>query len=217
LTNTDSSNPPEATAGDYSTPTSAVAPPAGGLSLAARVEGLLFTSSGPVGIDQLGAALQVAGSELEAALQQLKASLSERGVRLQQFNSRVQLMTAPELAVEVERFLGLETTARLTRAALEVLSIVAYQQPVTRPFIDSVRGVNSDSALRTLLHHGLVEEAGRSEGPGRPILYITTPDFLQRFGLSSVEELPPVTLPEPPEQGEGDGMSSEEDAGEAGE
>jgi segregation and condensation protein B len=88
----------------------------------------------------------------------------------------------------------LEATTRLSNAALETLSIVAYQQPITRPQIDSVRGVNSDSSLRSLLTHGLVEEAGRADGPGRPILYATTPEFLQQFGLSKIEELPALNL-----------------------
>jgi len=163
--------------------------------LAARIEGLLFTSSGAVGLDQLAAALQVPAAAVEQAVLDLEAELKARGIRLQRHNSRVQLTTAPELADEVERLLGLESTVHLTRAALEVLAIVAYQQPVTRPQIDAVRGVNSESALHTLVHHGLVEETGRSDGPGRPILYVSTPDFLQRFGLGSVKELPPLEIP----------------------
>jgi segregation and condensation protein B len=98
------------------------------------------------------------------------------------------------LADDVERFLHIERTSKLTQAALEVLAIVAYQQPVTRPQIDSVRGVNSDSVLRTLLRHGLIEDAGRSEGPGRPFLYRTTSEFLQHFGLNALKELPQIDL-----------------------
>ncbi len=156
---------------------------------------MLFTSSGAVGIDQLAAALLASPAAIEQAIVELEAELRQRGIRLQRHNSRVQLTTAPELAEEVERLLGLESTVHLTRAALEVLAIVAYQQPVTRPQIDAVRGVNSESALHTLVHHGLVEESGRSDGPGRPILYVSTSDFLQRFGLGSVKELPPLALP----------------------
>ena len=102
----------------------------------------------------------------------------------------------------MQRLLNLESTARLTRAAIEVLAIVAYQQRVTRPQIDAIRGVNSDSALRTLLRHGLIEEVGRSEGPGRPIIYAPAPEFLQHFGLSSLEDLPPLDLEALPEVGE---------------
>lgn len=164
-------------------------------SLAARVEGMLFASAQPVRVDQLAAALGVSGHEVESALKVLEQDCYGRGIRLQRHGAQVQLTTAPEVAGDVERLLGLESTTRLTQAALEVLAIIAYQQPVTRPQIDSVRGVNSDSALRTLLRHGLIDEAGRSEGPGRPILYVTTPEFLQCFGLSSLQELPPLGLP----------------------
>jgi segregation and condensation protein B len=108
----------------------------------------------------------------------------------------VQLTTAPAASAIIERFLGLEMTTRLSQAALEVLAIVAYMQPVTRPQIDDIRGVNSDGALRTLLGKGMVEELGRMETPGRPILYGTTIEFLQYFGLTSVDELPPLAVDE---------------------
>ena len=112
-----------------------------------------------------------------------------RGLRLQWIGQNVQLTTAPEASEIVERFLGLEVTTRLSQAALEVLAIVAYLQPITRPSIDSIRGVNSDGALRTLLSKGLIEEQGRMDTPGRPILYGTTPEFLQHFGLSIIDQL----------------------------
>jgi segregation and condensation protein B len=96
----------------------------------------------------------------------------------------------------VERYLNLESSVHLTRAALETLAIIAYRQPVTRPVIDSLRGVNSETSLHTLLRYGLIEEIGRGEGPGRPILYSTTPDFLQHFGIGSLRELPPMESPE---------------------
>lgn len=168
------------------------------LSLQARLEALLFVSAGPVEVAQLASALQAPLRDVEKALDSLRLECAQRGLRLQRHHASYQLTTAPELAADVERFLNLESTARLTRAALEVLAIVAYEQPVTRPQIDSVRGVNSDSALQTLLRYGLIEETGRSEGPGRPILYATTPEFLQHFGLSSLGELPPLApLPIP--------------------
>jgi segregation and condensation protein B len=101
------------------------------------------------------------------------------------------------MAEIIDRFLGLEATSRLSRAALETLAIAAYQQPVTRPQIEAVRGVSSDGVMKSLLSKGLIQEVGRAEGVGRPILYGTTVDFLQHFGLNSLTELPPLKLPDP--------------------
>ncbi|HUG33681.1 MAG TPA: SMC-Scp complex subunit ScpB [Anaerolineales bacterium] len=162
------------------------------LSLSAQMEALLFVSGEPVAIAQLAAALDVAPSVIERGLNELDASLSSRGLRLQRHAGRVQLTTAPQLAELVEHFLGLEATTHLSRAALETLAIIAYQQPVTRPQIDSIRGVNSDSMLKSLSHKNLILESGRADGPGRPILYSTTPEFLQHFGLNSILEMPPL-------------------------
>ena len=166
------------------------------LSLAASLEGLLFVAAAPVTPSQLAVALDLKVSEVEKGLEELESSLSTRGLRLQRHAGRIQITTAPELAEAVERFLGLEATSRLSRAALETLAIIAYQQPVTRPMIDSVRGVNSDGVIKSLLSKGSLQEVGRSEGPGRPILYGTTPQFLQHFGLNSLVELPPLNLQE---------------------
>ena len=166
------------------------------LELSARLEALLFVSPGSVTISQLAAALDLTVSQVEAGLEQLKSKYLTRGLRIQRHPGRVQLTTAPELAPLVERFLGLEITSQLSRAALEALAIVAYQQPVTRPQVDAIRGVNSDGVLKSLLSKGLVQEMGRAEGPGRPILYGTTTDFLGYFGLNTIEELPPLNLGE---------------------
>src|SRR5258708_2029644 len=164
------------------------------LPLAHQVEGLLFVAAEPVMLSHLAEALEVAPSMVEAALGELELSLRSRGLRLQRHSGRVQLTTAPQLAPTIERFLGLEARTHLSRAAIETLAIIAYQQPVTRPHIDSVRGVNSETMLKSLLSKGLILESGRTEGPGRPILYSTSPEFLQHFGLSSVKELPPMHL-----------------------
>lgn len=164
------------------------------LPLDVRIEALLFVAPGLVAPNQLAAALDTSAKEIEKALATLEESLAPRGIRLQRYRGELRLVSAPEAASLVERFLDLEATTRLSAAALECLSIVAYQQPITRPQIDSVRGVNSDSSLRSLLTHGLVEEAGRADGPGRPILYATTPEFLQHFGLGKIEDLPPLNL-----------------------
>lgn len=162
--------------------------------LEARLEALLFVAPGAVNLKQLAEALEVAPREVEKALTTLEASYEQRGMRVQRNKGELRLTSAPQSASLVERFLDLEATTRLSAAALECLAIVAYQQPITRPQIDAVRGVNSDSSMRLLLAHSLVEEAGRTEGPGRPILYATTPEFLQHFGLSRLEELPALNI-----------------------
>ena len=166
------------------------------LSLSAKLEALLFVSGEPVALAQLAAALDVAPSVIERGLNELDASLAGRGLKLQRHAGRVQLTTAPQLAELIELFLGLEATSHLSRAALETLAIIDYQQPVTRPQIDSIRGVNSDSMMKSLLHKNLILESGRADGPGRPILYSTTPEFLQHFGLNSILEMPPLAKPE---------------------
>ena len=166
------------------------------LPLSMQLEALLFVAAEPVTTAQLATALDVSASVVERGLNELDASLQSRGLRLQRHAGRVQLTTAPQLAELVERFLGLEATTHLSRAALETLAIIAYQQPVTRPQIDSIRGVNSDSMMKSLLSKGLVLESGRADGPGRPILYSTTPEFLQHFGLGSILEMPPLAKPE---------------------
>ncbi|MBI3165463.1 MAG: SMC-Scp complex subunit ScpB [Anaerolineales bacterium] len=165
------------------------------LSLAAKIEAMLFVSAEPVPVQQLSQALDVTASVVERGLKELEDSLQGRGLRLQRNAGRVQLTTAPELAGLVETFLGLEAVTHLSRAALETLAIIAYQQPVTRPQVDSIRGVNSDGMLKSLLSKGLILESGRTDGPGRPILYSTTPEFLQHFGLNSLMELPPLAAP----------------------
>ena len=172
------------------------------LPLSVKLETLLFVAAEPVPTAQLATALDVSASVVERGLNELDASLQSRGLRLQRHAGRVQLTTAPQLAELIERFLGLEATSHLSRAALETLAIIAYQQPVTRPQIDSIRGVNSDSMMKSLLSKNLILESGRADGPGRPILYSTTPEFLQHFGLNSILEMPPLARPEEEESGQ---------------
>jgi segregation and condensation protein B len=156
----------------------------------ALLESLLFVADEPVPVRRLVEALEAPSDEVEAALATLRETCQQRGVRLQRAGDRVQLVSAPEAAVYIERFLGLELHSTLSQAALEALAIVAYQQPVTRAQVEAVRGVNSDGVLRTLVSKGLIEEVGRMETVGRPILYGTTFDFLQFFGLEGLEDLP---------------------------
>lgn len=160
--------------------------------LKASLEALLFVAPEAVAPAQLAFALDISLSEVEEGLKLLAADYQEHGLRIQRHAGLIQLTTAPEFAEKVERFLGLEITSYLSRASLEALAIVVYQQPVTRPQVDSIRGVNSDGVMKSLLHKGLIQDVGRAEGPGRPILYTTTPEFLQHFGIDSLEELPPL-------------------------
>jgi segregation and condensation protein B len=177
------------------------------LEVSAALEALLFATAESVHLSQLASALELSVTEIELGLKQLEEDLKRRGLRLQQHGGRVQLTTAPEMAEAVERFLGLEATSRLSHAALETLAIVAYQQPVTRPYIEGVRGVSSDGVMKSLLAKGLIQEVGRAEGPGRPILYGSSPDFLQYFGLNSLTELPALPLIAPAgEQGPNDSL-----------
>ena len=164
------------------------------MSLEAQVETLLFVAPGTVSVRQLAQALEESPRSVEKAIKVLEEDYESRGLRILRHKGELRLASAPHAAQIVERFLDLEATARLSTAALECLALVSYRQPITRPQIDSIRGVNSDSVLRNLLSNGLVEEAGRAEGPGRPILYVTAPEFLQHFGLSALEDLPPLNL-----------------------
>lgn len=160
------------------------------LGMTAMLEAVLFAASGPLSIGRLAKVLETSVAAIENLLQTLEHDYGNRGIRIQWSGNAVQLTTAPEASHAVERLLGLELTTRISQAALEVVSIIAFMQPITRPQIDRIRGVNSDSSLRTLLSQGLIEEVGRLDGPGRPILYGSTPEFLQHFGLNSIDELP---------------------------
>lgn len=156
------------------------------------IESLLFVADEPVAIGRLAAAIGVKREAVEEALLVLSEEYEQRGLRLQRKGERVQTVTAPEAAPHIERFLDLELSSRLSAPALETLAIVAYQQPVTRAEIEAVRGVNCDSVLRTLVSKGLIEEVGRLPQAGRPIIYGTTFEFLQYFGLQGLAELPPL-------------------------
>ena len=157
------------------------------------LEAVLFAAASPVSYTRLAETMGLKAGVIHEMCQALSNEYERRsaGIRMQFQDAQVQLTTAPEAASAVETFLGLEATQKLSRAALETLTIVAYRQPVSRPAIDSIRGVNSEYILRGLLSRGLVEETGRADTPGRPILYGTTQDFLLYFGLSSLNDLPP--------------------------
>jgi segregation and condensation protein B len=160
------------------------------LPLVAQVEAVLFVAERPVCVGELARLLQAPADAVEDALDALEAGYQGRGLMLQRHGDQVQLVSRPQAAPVIQRFLGLELSARLSAAALETLAIIAYRQPVTRSQIEAIRGVNSEHALATLLRRGLVEEVGRQNAPGRPILYGTTFEFLRAFGLKSLDELP---------------------------
>jgi segregation and condensation protein B len=164
------------------------------LSLPAVVEGLLFVADEPVTVGQLAQTVDATADEVESALTTLGEKYRGRGIRLQRSGNQVQMVSAPETASYIERFLGLELSSRLSTAAIEALTIVAYRQPVTRADIEAIRGVNSDSVLRSLSSKGLIQELGRLDTVGRPIIYGTTFEFLQFFGLDDLDQLPDLDL-----------------------
>jgi segregation and condensation protein B len=160
--------------------------------ISAAIESLLFVSGRPLEYAELRKLLNVDETELACGLQMLNDQLESqgRGIRLQRLGEQVQLVTAPENARYIAALLDLPMTARLTTAAMETLAIISYRQPITRAQIEAIRGVNSDRAVASLVQHGLVVEIGRAQTIGRPALFATTPEFLQQFGLTSLEQLP---------------------------
>ncbi len=181
---------PESASNSASTPVQVVPL---NMPLESLIEALLFVASSRVSTQQIAETLGVSTQDIYAAMQNLETRYEQAsGLRIQRHAGKVQLTTAPETAAIIERFLGLEATSKLSRAALEALTIIAYKQPITRPGVDAIRGVNSDGVMRSLLSKGLIEEVSRSDGPGRAIIYGTTEDFLSYFGISSLNELPPL-------------------------
>lgn len=162
------------------------------------LEGLLFVAEEPPAIRHLAEATNVSKDALEAALDELEGGLASRGLRLQRSGETVRLVSAPECAPWVERFLGLERPNRLSKAALETLAIIVYRQPVTRVEVERVRGVSCDGPFQTLRARELIEPVGQVDGPGRPNLWAVTQRFLDHFGLGGLDELPPLPELTPP-------------------
>jgi segregation and condensation protein B len=155
----------------------------------AALEALLFVAERPLSRREIASLAGTDRATVDARLGDLEVSLRSRGIRLLVDGDRVELATAPEGGALVARYVGADAT-RLSPASLETLAIVAYRQPVTKAAVERVRGVDSDYTIRTLLHRRLVVELGRSTAPGRPFLYGTGFEFLERFGLTSLDELP---------------------------
>ena len=162
------------------------------LSLAARLEALLFISGEPVELTALAAALQVDIDSIESALASLRQSLQGHGLTIIKHGSTAQMTTAGAVAADVQRYLHAEQETSLSAAALETLAVLAYRQPATRAQVEAIRGVSCESPLRTLLRLGLVTELDRLDQPGRPIAYGTTAEFLRVFGLNDLSDLPPL-------------------------
>lgn len=173
-------------------------PPASGLALPAQLEALLLVAPSPTPIARFAQVLDLNETTVQGALAELSEAYNSdrRGLRIVRKGDRVHLTTAPEASLLIEKFLGLDLTARLSAAALETLAVIAYRQPLTRGDIESIRGVNCDGVLRTLIARELIEPVGRLEQPGRPFLYGTTLQFLQYFGLEGLDRLPPLPSPE---------------------
>jgi segregation and condensation protein B len=159
----------------------------------AELEALLFVAEKPLSRREIASLAGVDRATVDARLGDLEVSLAVRGIRLIVSDDRVELVTAPEAGGLIARYVGADAV-RLSPAALETLAIVAYRQPVTKSAVERIRGVDSDYTIRSLLHRRLLVELGRSDGPGRPFLYGTGFDFLERFGLTSLEELPPLDV-----------------------
>src|SRR4051794_22342534 len=159
----------------------------------AALEALLFVAEKPLSRREIASLAGTDRATVDARLGDLEVSLRERGLRLLIDGDRVELATAPEGGALVARYIGADAI-RLSNASLETLAIVAYRQPVTKAAVERIRGVDSDYTIRTLLHRRLVVELGRSQAPGRPFLYGTAFEFLERFGLTSLDELPPLEV-----------------------
>lgn len=157
----------------------------------AALEALLFVAERPLSRREIAALAGADRETVDARLGDLEVSLRGRGVTLLLDGDRVELATAPAGGALVARYVGADAV-RLSPASLETLAIVAYRQPITKGGVERIRGVDSDYTIRSLLHRRLIVELGRSSTPGRPFLYGTGFDFLERFGLTSLEELPPL-------------------------
>ncbi len=167
------------------------------LDTAAQVEAILFVAEEPLTVEELAEVLEVPKQSVEEELDRLGERLDGHGIELRRVGRGWRIYTRPAAAPHLERFSRASAT-RLSAAALEVLAVVAYRQPVTRAQMTHIRGVDSESAVRTLERHGLIEEAGRLPLPGNPAVYRTTPTFLEKLGMRALDELPPLADHVPP-------------------
>lgn len=164
--------------------------------LKVAMEALLFASEKPLALNEMKQAFSVSLTDADVldALKALKTEYEskDRGFKLFEIAGGFQLVSDPRFADTLKKFYQSRIKKRLTQAALETLSVIAYRQPVTRADVEFIRGVNIDGALKSLLEKNLIKMAGRKEAPGRPMLYTTTKEFLEHFGLKSLEDLSPL-------------------------
>jgi segregation and condensation protein B len=161
-------------------------------TLEMRLQAILFVAAGPLSLAELTEATSEPGDAVSQSLDLLETSMQSGGVRLSRLDGQFRLVTAPEVASIVRKYLQDESSSDLSKPALETLAIVAYRGPLTKSAIETIRGVASDTMLRNLLARGLINEAGKSREPGRPVLYAISHAFLQHFGLTNSAELPAI-------------------------
>lgn len=167
--------------------------------LIAALEAVLFASGEPISIDRLSGVFEISPEKTEKLINQLSDKLIEenRGIQIVRLENTYQLTSAEKYAEYIKKAFDLRRRTPLSPAALEVLAVISYNQPVTKAFIEQVRGVDCSGVVSTLVEKGLVEERGRLELPGRPLLYGTTKNFLRCFSLSDLSELPPLPTQRP--------------------
>ena len=168
--------------------------------MSAAIEAILFVAETPLSETDIAEVLEIPRDEVGTALLDLEQELQDRGggLVLRQIGGGWRLYTTPETKPYLERFAASEKATRLSGAALETLAVVAYKQPVSRGQVAEIRGVDSERALRTLQRHGLVSEIGHAPGPGQALLYGTTDLMLEKLGINSVGDLPPLADHVPP-------------------
>lgn len=178
------------------------------LNIKSAIEAILFASGSPVELSRIANALEISEKQAEEQISVLidDYNSAQRGITIIKLKDSYQMVSVKEYAPQIRTIMDLRRNSPLSQAALEVLAVVAYNQPVTKAFVEQVRGVDCSGVIGSLTLKGLVEEKGRLELPGRPLLYGTTESFLRCFNISSLEELPP--LPENDEESNNDNAES---------
>ena len=180
------------------------------------IEAILFAAGHPMEYGKLAEVLGLTAKDIKTLVSDMAKDYTEKGITLLLFPDTCQLCTKERFMPYIREALGIRRGGNLSASSMEVLAIVAYNQPVTRSFVDQVRGVDSNYAVTSLIDKGLIEAAGRLDAPGRPMLYATTDKFLRVFGFNSLDDLPetePLVDPEAPKEPT-EGVMQDEDGGE---